>query len=149
MLTLNRKAALIGILSAELVLNAALCWPLSKSMGVRGVALATTSAMLISNTALWTIFVRHVGGFSGAAIRARALRTAVVCILSALALAAGHHLLWGAFAIDGTLEILLGCAALGFPFLALYAVLLHAAGLIHVHFEGRKPVVRFPGDVPA
>lgn len=149
MLTLNRKAALVGILTAEVALNAALCWPLSNWLGVRGVALATTAAMLVSNAVLWTIFVRHVGGFSSASIGARAVRTAIVCAIAAVALAAGHHGLWSAFAIDGTVGILLGCAALGFPFLALYAVLLHAAGLIHVHFEGRKPVVRFPGDAAA
>jgi putative peptidoglycan lipid II flippase len=149
MLTLNRKAALVGILTAEVALNAALCWPLSRAMGVRGIALATTAAMLASNAVLWTIFVRRVGGFSAAAIGVRALRTAAVCAIAAGALAAGHHLLWSVFAIDGTLAILVACAALGFPFLALYAVLLHGSGLVHVSFDGRKPVVRFPEGQPS
>jgi len=142
MLMLGRKALLIGILTAELVLNALLCAPLSAAWGVEGIALATTLAMVLSNLLLWTLFVRHMGGFSGAAIATRALRTAAVCTAAAAALVVAHRALFGGFGIEGAWPILLGCAALGVPFLALYAGLCHAAGLVAFGFEGGKPRVR-------
>jgi putative peptidoglycan lipid II flippase len=142
MLMLERKATLIGILTAELVLNAALCGPLSAAMGVRGIALATTAAMIASNLLLWTVFVRQMGGFGGAAIALRALRTAAACAGAALALAGAHALVWRAFDVDGALAILAACFALGVPFLVLYAALCHASGLIAIGFAGGKPRVR-------
>lgn len=142
MLMLGRKALLIGILTAELVLNAALCAPLAAAMGVRGIALATTAAMVVSNVALWTLFVRRMGGFSGAAIATRALRTTAVCAGSAATLALARSGLWSAFGIEGAVPILLGCAALGVPFLALYAALCHGAGLVVLGFEGGRPRAR-------
>jgi putative peptidoglycan lipid II flippase len=149
MLMLERKALLIGILTAELLLNAAFCVPLSAAMGVRGISCATTSAMVISNLALWTFFVRHMGGFSRAAIASRALRTALACAGAAGALALAHAAVWSRFGVEGAVPILLGCAALGIPFLALYAGLCHAAGLVVIHFEGVRPRVRVTGEARA
>lgn len=142
MLMLERKATLIGILTAELVLNAALCAPLAAAMGVRGIALATTAAMVASNLLLWTVFVGRMGGFSGAAIATRTLRTAAACAGAAVALAGAHALVWNTFGIEGAVPILLACAALGIPFLALYAVLCHVSGLIVLGFTDGKPRVR-------
>jgi putative peptidoglycan lipid II flippase len=146
MLMLGRKALLIGILTAELFANAALCAVLAPAMGVRGIALATTAAMVVSNLALWTLFVRHMGGFSGAAIATRSLRTALVFAASAAVLAFAHAALWSAFGIEGAVPILLGCAVLGVPFLALYAAFCHAAGLVVFGFEGGKPRARVTGE---
>jgi putative peptidoglycan lipid II flippase len=146
MLMLERKALLIGILTAELIGNALLCVPLSAAFGVQGIALATTLAMVLSNVLLWTLFVRHMGGFSGAAIATRALRTAAVCAAAAAALVVAHRALFHGFGIEGAWPILLGCAALGVPFLALYAGLCHAAGLVAFGFEGGRPRVRVTGE---
>jgi putative peptidoglycan lipid II flippase len=146
MLMLERKAILIGILTAELLLNALFCWLLAPRMGVRGISAATTSAMILSNVLLWTIFVREMGGFSGAAIAARALRTAVACAGAALALAGAHALVWGALPIEGAPAILLACAALGLPFLVLYAALCHVSGLVRIAFAGMRPRFQVTGE---
>jgi peptidoglycan biosynthesis protein MviN/MurJ (putative lipid II flippase) len=146
MLTLERKAALLGILTAELVANAALCAWLAPALGVRGIALATTVAMLASNAALWTLLVRRIRGFDPRAIAARAARTAAVCAAAGVALAAAHRALWQAAGVDGALGILVACAVLGVPFLALYAALCHAAGLVEIRFAGGRPHVRVTGE---
>jgi peptidoglycan biosynthesis protein MviN/MurJ (putative lipid II flippase) len=147
LLSLQSTSWLVGVLTLEVIANTALNGPLSRVLGVRGVALATAVAMIASNAVLWTLFLRRIGGFPRRAVWSRAWRTAAVCGVAGGALAAGHALVWRAFDVRGVLPVLTALLLLGIAYLAAYLALSDVAGLARVRFVGIKPVVRFaPGS---
>ncbi len=142
LLSLHKVKQLLGILALEVITHTALNAILVGPLGLQGIVIAGATAALLSNSWLWFLLLRSMGGWSLASFGRGAWKT-VTTSAGAVGFLWIAHLLWPVMgAVSGQPSIAPYLAVIGILYLVFYVALCRALGLIEIGARGGLPRIR-------